>query len=200
MPGLMALRAEFADSQPLAGARITGFLHMTIQTAVLIETLVALWGRRSAGPVAIFFQLRITPAAAVVCGPDGSPDDLPGVPVFAWKGETLEEYWWATQQILPVARGRGPQPDPRRWGDATMLVHKGAEYEAAGSVPSATEDDPEEWQVVIATLTASLTDDPQRWTRIAAGIRGVSEETTTGVHRPFTRCRRLANCGSRLST
>ena len=184
MPGLMALRAEFADSQPLAGARITGSLHMTIQTAVLIETLIAL-GAVVRWASCNIFSTQDHAAAAVVCGPDGSPDDLRGVPVFAWKGETLEEYWWATQQILQWPGEEGPNLILDDGGDATMLVHKGAEYEAAGWVPSATEDDPEEWQVVIATLTASLTDDPQRWTRIAAGIRGVSEETTTGVHRLY---------------
>ncbi len=184
MPGLMALRAEFADTQPLAGARITGSLHMTIQTAVLVETLVAL-GAEVRWASCNIFSTQDHAAAAVVCGPDGSPDDLRGVPVFAWKGETLEEYWWATQQVLQWPGGEGPNLILDDGGDATMLVHKGVEYEVAGSVPPATDDDPEEWQVVIATLTASLADDPQRWTRIAAGIRGVSEETTTGVHRLY---------------
>jgi adenosylhomocysteinase len=184
MPGLMALRAEFADTQPLAGARIAGSLHMTIQTAVLVETLVAL-GAEVRWASCNIFSTQDHAAAAVVCGPDGSPDDLRGVPVFAWKGETLEEYWWATQQVLQWPGGEGPNLILDDGGDATMLVHKGVEYEVAGSVPPATDDDPEEWQVVIATLTASLADDPQRWTRIAAGIRGVSEETTTGVHRLY---------------
>ncbi|MDG1463515.1 MAG: adenosylhomocysteinase, partial [Acidimicrobiales bacterium] len=184
MPGLMALRAEFADAQPLAGARITGSLHMTIQTAVLVETLVIL-GAEVRWASCNIFSTQDHAAAAVVCGPDGSPDDLRGVPVFAWKGETLEEYWWATQQILEWPDGEGPNLILDDGGDATMIVHKGAEYEAAGAVPPASEDDPEEWQVIIATLTASLADDPQRWTRIAAGIRGVSEETTTGVHRLY---------------
>ncbi len=184
MPGLMALRAEFADTQPLAGARITGSLHMTIQTAVLVETLVVL-GAELRWASCNIFSTQDHAAAAVVCGPDGSPDDLRGVPVFAWKGETLEEYWWATQQILQWPGGEGPNLILDDGGDATMLVHKGVEYEAAGSVPPVTDDDPDEWRVVIATLTASLADDPQRWTRIAAGIRGVSEETTTGVHRLY---------------
>ena len=184
MPGLMALRAEFADAQPLAGARITGSLHMTIQTAVLVETLVVL-GAEVRWASCNIFSTQDHAAAAVVCGPDGTPDDLRGVPVFAWKGETLEEYWWATQQVLQWPGGGGPNLILDDGGDATMLVHKGAEYEAAGEVPPACEDDPEEWQVVLATLSASLADDPQRWTRIAEGIRGVSEETTTGVHRLY---------------
>jgi len=120
-----------------------------------------------------------------VCGPDGSPDDLRGVPVFAWKGETLEEYWWATRQVLEWPDGEGPNLILDDGGDATLLVHKGAEFEAAGAVPTASDDDPEEWQVVLATLTESLASDPQRWTRIAEGVRGVSEETTTGVHRLY---------------
>jgi len=120
-----------------------------------------------------------------VCGPDGSPDDLRGVPVFAWKGETLEEYWWATRQVLEWPDGEGPNLILDDGGDATLLVHKGSEFEAAGAVPTASDDDPEEWQVVLATLTESLASDPQRWTRIAGGVRGVSEETTTGVHRLY---------------
>jgi adenosylhomocysteinase len=184
MPGLMALRAEYADGQPLAGARITGSLHMTVQTAVLIETLTAL-GAEVRWASCNIFSTQDHAAAAVVCGPDGSPDDLRGVPVFAWKGETLEEYWWATEQVLRWPGGTGPNLILDDGGDATMLVHKGAEFEAAGAVPDATDDDPEEWHVFLATLRASLVDDPQRWTGIANGIRGVSEETTTGVHRLY---------------
>ncbi len=184
MPGLMALRAEYADGQPLAGARITGSLHMTVQTAVLIETLTAL-GAEVRWASCNIFSTQDHAAAAVVCGPDGSPDDLRGVPVFAWKGETLEEYWWATEQVLRWPGGTGPNLILDDGGDATMLVHKGAEFEAAGAVPDATDDDPEEWHVFLATLRASLVDDPQRWTGIADGIRGVSEETTTGVHRLY---------------
>ena len=184
MPGLMALRAEFADQQPLAGARIAGSLHMTVQTAVLIETLVAL-GAQVRWASCNIFSTQDHAAAAVVCGPDGSPDDLRGVPVFAWKGETLEEYWWATRQVLEWPDGDGPNLILDDGGDATLLVHKGSEFEAAGAVPTASDDDPEEWQVVLATLAESLASDPQRWTRITGGVRGVSEETTTGVHRLY---------------
>ena len=184
MPGLMALRAEFADQQPLAGARIAGSLHMTVQTAVLIETLVVL-GARVRWASCNIFSTQDHAAAAAVCGPDGSPDDLRGVPVFAWKGETLEEYWWATRQVLEWPDGEGPNLILDDGGDATLLVHKGSEFEAAGAVPTASDDDPEEWQVVLATLAESLASDPQRWTRIAGGVRGVSEETTTGVHRLY---------------
>ena len=184
MPGLMALRAEFADQQPLAGARIAGSLHMTVQTAVLIETLVVL-GAQVRWASCNIFSTQDHAAAAAVCGPDGSPDDLRGVPVFAWKGETLEEYWWATRQVLEWPDGEGPNLILDDGGDATLLVHKGSEFEAAGAVPTASDDDPEEWQVVLATLTESLASDPHRWTRIAGGVRGVSEETTTGVHRLY---------------
>ncbi|MEE2630911.1 MAG: adenosylhomocysteinase, partial [Actinomycetota bacterium] len=184
MPGLMALRAEFVDEQPLAGARISGSLHMTVQTAVLVETLTIL-GAEVRWASCNIFSTQDHAAAAVVCGPDGSPDDLRGVPVLAWKGETLEDYWWATRKILEWPCGRGPNLILDDGGDATMLVHKGAEYEAAGVVPEPADDDSEEWLVVLATLGASLEDDPGRWTRIAAGIRGVSEETTTGVHRLY---------------
>jgi len=180
----MALRAEFADQQPLAGARIAGSLHMTVQTAVLIETLVAL-GAQVRWASCNIFSTQDHAAAAVVCGPDGSPDDLRGVPVFAWKGETLEEYWWATRQVLEWPDGEGPNLILDDGGDATLLVHKGSEFEAAGAVPTASDDDPEEWQVVLATLAESLASDPQRWTRITGGVRGVSEETTTGVHRLY---------------
>ena len=184
MPGLMALRAEFADEQPLAGATIAGSLHMTIQTAVLIETLTAL-GARVRWASCNIFSTQDHAAAAVVCGPDGSPDDLRGVPVYAWKGETLEEYWWATRQILMWPDGDGPNLILDDGGDATLYVHKGAEYEAAGAVPDTTDDDSEEWGVVLASLRESLAEDPQRWTSIRDGIRGVSEETTTGVHRLY---------------
>ena len=180
----MALRAEFADEQPLAGATIAGSLHMTIQTAVLIETLTAL-GARVRWASCNIFSTQDHAAAAVVCGPDGSPDDLRGVPVYAWKGETLEEYWWATRQILMWPDGDGPNLILDDGGDATLYVHKGAEYEAAGAVPDTTDDDSEEWGVVLASLRESLAEDPQRWTSIRDGIRGVSEETTTGVHRLY---------------
>ena len=184
MPGLMALRAQFVDEQPLAGARIAGSLHMTVQTAVLIETLTAL-GAEVRWASCNIFSTQDHAAAAAVCGPDGSPEDLRGVPVFAWKGETLEEYWWTARQILCWPDGGGPNLILDDGGDATLLVHRGVEYEAAGEVPATADDDPEEWAVVLDTLRTSLAEDPQRWTRIAAGIRGVSEETTTGVHRLY---------------
>jgi len=157
---------------------------MTIQTAVLIETLTAL-GARVRWASCNIFSTQDHAAAAVVCGPDGSPDDLRGVPVYAWKGETLEEYWWATRQILMWPDGDGPNLILDDGGDATLYVHKGAEYEAAGVVPDTTDDDSEEWGVVLASLRESLAEDPQRWTSIRDGIRGVSEETTTGVHRLY---------------
>ncbi|HET9655701.1 MAG TPA: adenosylhomocysteinase [Kineosporiaceae bacterium] len=184
MPGLMALRAEYGPSKPLTGARITGSLHMTVQTAVLIETLVAL-GAQVRWASCNIFSTQDGAAAAVVVGPDGTPEDPKGVPVFAWKGESLPEYWWCTQQVLLWPDGQGPNMILDDGGDATLLVHKGAEYEKSGVVPSPAEDDSEEWKVVLGVLRASLTDDPQRWTRIAAGIKGVTEETTTGVHRLY---------------
>jgi adenosylhomocysteinase len=184
MPGLMALRAEFADSQPLKGARIMGSLHMTIQTAVLIETLTAL-GAQVRWVSCNIFSTQDHAAAAVAVGPDGTVDDPRGVPVFAWKGETLEEYWWCTEQALVWPDGAGPNMILDDGGDATLLVHKGAEFEKAGEVPPATEDDPEEWGVIVDVLTRSLKESPDRWTKIAAGIKGVTEETTTGVHRLY---------------
>ncbi len=188
MPGLMAIRAEYTDSRPLAGARITGSLHMTVQTAVLIETLTAL-GAEVRWCSCNIFSTQDEAAAAVAVGPNGTVEDPRGVPVFAWKGESLEEYWWCTEQVLawPAdAQGHtGPNMILDDGGDATLLVHKGTEYEAAGAVPDTAEDDPEEWGVVLATLRRTLAEDPQRWTRIGAGIRGVTEETTTGVHRLY---------------
>ncbi|MDQ1289072.1 MAG: adenosylhomocysteinase [Actinomycetota bacterium] len=184
MPGLMALRAEFSESKPLSGARITGSLHMTVQTAVLIETLVAL-GAQVRWASCNIFSTQDHAAAAIVVGPDGTPDDLRGVPVFAWKGESLTEYWWCTEQVLAWPDGKGPNMILDDGGDATLLVHKGAEFEAAGAVPSSGEDDPEEWLVILDTLRASLESDPRRWTRVAADIKGVTEETTTGVHRLY---------------
>ena len=184
MPGLMALRAEFYDDQPLKGARIAGSLHMTIQTAVLIETLVAL-GAEVRWASCNIFSTQDHAAAAVVVGPEGTPDSPKGVPVFAWKGETLEEYWWCTERILRWPGDTGPNMILDDGGDATMLVHKGTEYEAAGAVPDAADDDPEEWKVILDLLRRSLTEDPQRYTAIGKAIRGVSEETTTGVHRLY---------------
>jgi len=184
MPGLMAVRAEFAESQPLAGARITGSLHMTVQTAVLIETLAAL-GADVRWASCNIFSTQDHAAAAVAVGPDGTPDDPRGIPVFAWKGETLEEYWWCTEQALTWPGESGPNMLLDDGGDATLLVHKGAEFEAAGQVPAARDDDPEEWGVILAVLTRSLAETPGKWTATAAGIKGVTEETTTGVHRLY---------------
>ncbi|HEV3047325.1 MAG TPA: adenosylhomocysteinase [Solirubrobacteraceae bacterium] len=189
MPGLMAIRAEYADAQPLKGARITGSLHMTIQTAVLIETLTAL-GAEVRWCSCNIFSTQDHAAAAVAVGPDGTPEDPRGVPVYAWKGETLEEYWWCTEQVLrwPDAGPHG-EPGPNMilddGGDATLLVHKGTEYEAAGAVPQPTDADSEEYRVILGVLTRSLDEDPQRWTQIGEGIKGVTEETTTGVHRLY---------------
>jgi adenosylhomocysteinase len=189
MPGLMAVRAEFAASQPLAGARITGSLHMTVQTAVLIETLVAL-GARVRWASCNIFSTQDHAAAAVVVGPTGTPEKPAGVPVYAWKGETLEEYWWCTEQVLAWPDGGGPNMILDDGGDATLLVHNGVEYEKAGAVPDPSTADSEELAVVLGVLTRSLAADPTRWTSIASGIRGVTEETTTGVHRLYEMERR----------
>ena len=183
MPGLMSLRAEYFDDQPLSGARIAGSLHMTVQTAVLIETLVVL-GAQVRWASCNIFSTQDHAAAAVVCGPDGNPEDLKGVPVFAWKGETLEEYWWATQKIFEWQE-EGPNLILDDGGDATLLVHKGREFEQNGEVPEAQEEDSEEWTVFLETLKKSLNDDPERWTKISSQIKGVSEETTTGVKRLY---------------
>jgi adenosylhomocysteinase len=188
MPGLMAVRAEFAESQPLAGARITGSLHMTVQTAVLIETLAAL-GADVRWASCNIFSTQDHAAAAIAVGPDGTPDDPRGIPVFAWKGETLEEYWWCTEQALTWPGESGPNMLLDDGGDATLLVHKGAEFEAAGQVPAARDDDPEEWGVILAVLTRSLAETPGKWTATAADIKGVTEETTTGVHRLYEMAR-----------
>ncbi len=181
MPGLMKTREEFAAAQPLKGARITGSLHMTIQTAVLIETLVAL-GAEVRWCSCNIFSTQDHAAAAVVVGPEGTVDKPTGVPVFAWKGETLEEYWWCTEQAINWPDG-GPNMILDDGGDATMLVHKGREYEAAGAVPNPADAESEEFQVFLGLLQRSLTEDAQRYTKIAAGIKGVTEETTTGVLR-----------------
>ena len=151
MPGLMATRAEFTDAQPLAGARIMGSLHMTVQTAVLIETLVAL-GADVRWVSCNIFSTQDHAAAAIVVGPEGTPDAPSGVPVYAWKGETLEEYWWCTDQALRWPDGAGPNMILDDGGDATMLVHKGTEFEAAGAVPETTDEDSEEWGVVLELL------------------------------------------------
>jgi adenosylhomocysteinase len=184
MPGLMACREEYGDSQPLKGARITGSLHMTIQTAVLIETLVEL-GAEIRWCSCNIFSTQDHAAAAVVVGPDGTPDDPQGVPVYAWKGETLEEYWWCTEQVLRWPDGDGPNMILDDGGDATLLVHKGVEYEKAGAVPSPDSTDNEEMKVILGVLQRSLDEDSQRWTNIAASIKGVTEETTTGVNRLY---------------
>ena len=184
MPGLMATRAEFADSQPLKGARITGSLHMTIQTAVLIETLTAL-GADVRWASCNIFSTQDHAAAAVVVGPEGTADDPKGVPVFAWKGETLEEYWWCTDQALSWADSEGPNMILDDGGDATLLVHNGVQYEADGQVPDPSTAENDEHRVILSLLTRSLAEDAQRFTRMAEAIKGVTEETTTGVHRLY---------------
>jgi adenosylhomocysteinase len=184
MPGLMSLRAEYADRQPLAGARITGSIHMTIQTAVLIETLVAL-GADVRWASCNIFSTQDHAAAAVVVGPEGTIDRPKGVPVYAWKGETLDEYWWCTEQILRWPDGLGPNMILDDGGDATLLVHKGVEYERTGVVPEPTESDSEEWTVVLGVLARTVATEPKLWHGVADAIRGVTEETTTGVHRLY---------------
>jgi len=200
MPGLMALRAEFADAQPLAGARIAGSLHMTVQTAVLIETLVAL-GARVRWASCNIFSTQDEAAAAVVVGPHGTVEHPQGVPVFAWKGESLEEYWWCTSRIFDwsaEARAQaassteasgadfiGPNQILDDGGDATLLVHLGAQFEREGAVPDAAAGDSHEYRVILDTLRDSLAQMPDRWTRIAADLVGVTEETTTGAHRLY---------------
>jgi adenosylhomocysteinase len=188
MPGLMALRTQHAGKTPLAGARIMGSLHMTIQTAVLIETLAEL-GADVRWVSCNIFSTQDHAAAAVVVGrPEtgGTAADPKGTPVFAWKGETLDEYWWCTDQALEWPGGSGPTLIVDDGGDATLLVHKGAEFEAAGAVPAFKADsDPEEWGVILDLIRASMAKDRSRWTRLASTIRGVSEETTTGVHRLY---------------
>ena len=184
MPGLMSMRAEFGTSKPLTGARITGSLHMTVQTAVLIETLVDL-GADVRWASCNIFSTQDHAAAAVVVGREGTVESPNGVPVFAWKGESLTEYWWCTEQILMWPDGKGPNMILDDGGDATMLVHKGTEFEAAGVVPTADESTSEEYAVVLETLRRTLTEDATRWTNIGAGIMGVTEETTTGVHRLY---------------
>jgi adenosylhomocysteinase len=188
MPGLMSLRREFGPSQPLKGARIAGSLHMTVQTAVLIETLTAL-GAEVRWASCNIFSTQDEAAAAVVVG-KGTVEDPQGVPVFAWKGETLEEYWWTAEQILTwPGADTNPELGPNMilddGGDATLLVHRGVEFEAAGAVPAAGANDPEEYGIVLDLLRRTLAEDPKKWTRLAAGIHGVSEETTTGVHRLY---------------
>jgi adenosylhomocysteinase len=193
MPGLMSIREEFAEARPLTGARIAGSLHMTIQTAVLIETLVAL-GAEVRWVSCNIFSTQDEAAAAVVVGPAGTVEAPAGTPVFAWKGETLEEYWWCTMQLFDFGDGRGPNMIVDDGGDATLLVHKGVEFEGSGAVPQPAEDEHAEYRIILQTLTASLAADAQRFTRIAGEMRGVTEETTTGVARLY----KLAKVGELL--
>ncbi|MGP3922198.1 adenosylhomocysteinase [Streptomyces sp. 8N616] len=186
MPGLMAIREEYAAAQPLAGARITGSLHMTVQTAVLIETLVAL-GAKVRWASCNIFSTQDHAAAAVAVGPNGTPENPQGIPVFAWKGETLEEYWWCTEQALtwPDAATGGPNMILDDGGDATLLVHQGVEFEKAGAVPDPASADNDEYRIILQLLTRTLGENPQKWTQLSSEIRGVTEETTTGVHRLY---------------
>jgi adenosylhomocysteinase len=184
MPGLMALRREYADVFPLRGARISGSLHMTVQTAVLIETLVSL-GAEVRWASCNIFSTQDHAAAAVVVGPHGSAEEPQGVPCFAWKGESLPEYWWCAEQMLTWPDGAGPNMILDDGGDATLLVHKGVSFEKAGVVPSAEDNDSDEWKAFLDVLRASLAATPGKWTAIGEGIRGVTEETTTGVHRLY---------------
>ena len=188
MPGLMSVRARYRGKKPLLGARITGSLHMTIQTAVLIETLEDL-GADVRWASCNIFSTQDHAAAAVVVGRSdagGTPERPKGVPVFAWKGETLEEYWWCTREALTWPDGSGPTSIVDDGGDATLLVHKGVEFESGGRVPAFDPaNDPEEWGVILEVLRRLQADEPGRWARVAASIRGVSEETTTGVHRLY---------------
>ncbi len=188
MPGLMALRREFGETKPLAGARISGSLHMTVQTAVLIETLTAL-GAEVRWASCNIFSTQDHAAAAVVVGPDGTPDNPKGVPVFAWKGETLEEYWWCTEQMMTWPVGASGDDGPNMilddGGDATLLLHKGVQYERDGEVPDPTSASNPELAIVLGLLQRSLRSEPTKWTRMAKAIRGVTEETTTGVKRLY---------------
>ncbi len=183
MPGLMALRREYAEVLPLKGARISGSLHMTVQTAVLIETLVAL-GAEVRWASCNIFSTQDHAAAAVVVGPHGTPEEPKGTPVFAWKGETLEEYWWAAEQMLTWP-GEPANMILDDGGDATMLVLRGAQYEKAGVVPPAEDDDPTEWKVFLSLLRERFETDKTKWTKIAESVKGVTEETTTGVLRLY---------------
>jgi adenosylhomocysteinase len=191
MPGLMALRREYAEARPLHGARVAGSLHMTVQTAVLIETLVSL-GADVRWVSCNIFSTQDHAAAAVVVGPHGTPEAPQGVPVFAWKGETLDEYWWATERLFDFRDESGELVGPNMilddGGDATLLVHKGVEFEKTGVVPTVDADDlsvSDEYRIILETLRRSLAANPQKWTTVASDIRGVTEETTTGVHRLY---------------
>jgi adenosylhomocysteinase len=184
MPGLMALRREFGPSQPLKGRKIAGSLHMTVQTAVLIETLTSL-GADVRWVSCNIFSTQDHAAAAIVVGKDGTPEHPQGIPVFAWKGETLGEYWWCTEQMLTWPDGTGPDSIVDDGGDATLLIHMGTEYEAAGVVPQPDENDSEEYRIILDTLRRSIAEHPGKYTRMGAAIIGVTEETTTGVHRLY---------------
>ena len=185
MPGLMAVREKYGVEKPLQGVRVMGSLHMTVQTAVLIETLVDL-GADVRWVSCNIFSTQDNAAAAVAVGREGTVDNPQGVPVFAWKGETLEEYWWCTGEALLWPDGSGPQQIVDDGGDATLLIHNGLDFEKAGKVPDFDADnEPEEWGVVLELLRSELTKNPGRWAKTAAGCRGVSEETTTGVHRLY---------------
>jgi adenosylhomocysteinase len=184
MPGLMAVRAEYASSQPLKGLKIVGSLHMTIQTAVLIETLSAL-GAQVRWCSCNIFSTQDHAAAAVAVGPKGTVENPQGVPVFAWKGETLEEYWWCTERALDFGNGTGPDQIVDDGGDVTLLIHKGTEFEKAGKVPGPETTENEEYKVILQLLAKTLKEQPQRWTKVGQNVRGVSEETTTGVHRLY---------------
>ncbi len=185
MPGLMSVRAEYREAQPLAGRKVMGSLHMTVQTAVLIETLADL-GADVRWVSCNIFSTQDHAAAAVAVGPDGTPEDPRGTPVFAWKGETLEEYWWCTREALLWPDGSGPDLIVDDGGDATLLIHRGLEFEEAGEIPTFdAESEPEEWGVILQTLRDIAAADPDRWRRMAPAIQGVSEETTTGVHRLY---------------
>jgi adenosylhomocysteinase len=184
MPGLMALRREYAEVYPLRGARVSGSLHMTVQTAVLIETLVSL-GAEVRWASCNIFSTQDHAAAAIVVGPHGTVEEPKGVPVFAWKGESLEEYWWCTERMLTWGDGEGPNMILDDGADATMLVHKGTQYEKAGVVPSEEDGDSDEFKVFLNLLRESLASDESKWTKIGEGVRGVTEETTTGVLRLY---------------
>ncbi|GAA5112088.1 adenosylhomocysteinase [Pseudonocardia adelaidensis] len=191
MPGLMALRREYAEARPLHGARVAGSLHMTVQTAVLIETLVSL-GAEVRWVSCNIFSTQDHAAAAIVVGPNGTPEAPTGVPVFAWKGESLEEYWWCTEQLFKFTDEAGNVVGPNMilddGGDATLLVHKGVEFEMTGVVPTVEDEDltvSDEYRIILDTLRRSLAEDGKRWTTVASDIRGVTEETTTGVHRLY---------------
>src|SRR5688500_14024306 len=187
MPGLMAVRDEYAKQQPLKGLKVVGSLHMTIQTAVLIETLAALGATVRWCSCNIFSTQDHAAAAVAVGRPEtgGTVDNPNGIPVFAWKGETLEEYWWCTERALDFGNGAGPDQIVDDGGDVTLLIHKGTEFEKAGKVPSPDTTENEEYKVILELLGKTLKEQPQRWTNVGRNVRGVSEETTTGVHRLY---------------